>query len=87
MNIVNVSLGIIIVVNLFGILTKNRRFYREKGFPVTFFCAGIALLTLLKDKPLLWGIVCIITILAITFVNWKKLIDSVASLFRTKGVK
>ena len=87
MDIFSVSLGIVIVVNLFAILTKNRRFYQETGFPVTFFCAGTALGAALRDKPPLWGIVCVITILVITVVNWKKLIGRVASLFRTEGVK
>ena len=86
MNIVNVFLGIIIAINLFSILTKNRRFYQETGFPVTFFCAGAVLGAALQDKPLSWGIVCVITILVITFVNWKKLIGKVASLFRTEDV-
>ena len=87
LNIFNVSLGIVIVVNLFGMLTKNRCFYQEKGFPVTLFCTGTALGAALQDKPPLWGIVCVITILVITVVSWKKLIGRVASLFRTEGVK
>lgn len=87
MNIFAVSLGIIIVINLFSILTKNRRFYQEKGFPVTLFCAGTALGAALQDKPLLWSIVCVTIILAITFINWTKLIGRVTSLFRPKGVQ
>ena len=87
LNIFSVSLGIIIVISLVSILTKNRRFYQEKGSPVMLFCTGTALGAALQDKPPLWGIVCVITILVITVVNWKKLIGRVASLFRTEGVK
>ena len=85
MDVFGVSMGIVILVNVYSIFTRNRRFHQETGIPVMLACSGIALGTMLQDD--LWGIACVIAPTVIIVVNWKKLIDRVASLFRTAGVK
>ena len=79
--------GVIFFLLVLARFPRTRRFYEETGKPMMLLCTGVWLGILLKDKPPWESIAYITIIVVITAINWKKLIDTVASLFRPNGVQ